>query len=120
MKPEEPEYVYGLGNAYLRLSEWCLSELGKLDAGQARLQQAMGHNYRVQGREDVALAAFERAAQADPTLPEVHLAIAQIHMEQKRWAEARQEIERELALVPDSAGALALRERLRALAPGSP
>jgi tetratricopeptide (TPR) repeat protein len=115
MKPDEAEYVYGLGNAYLRLSGWCLKELDSLDGGQARLLQAMGYNYRVQGRPDLALEAFERAAQSDPTLPELHLAIAQVHMEQKRWAEARREIERELAIVPESAGAHALLERLSAL-----
>jgi tetratricopeptide (TPR) repeat protein len=120
LKPEEPEYVYGLGNAYLRLSEWSLKQLQTLDAGQARFQQAMGHNYRVQGQADLALQAFERAALADPTLPEVHLAMAQIHMEQKRWAEAWREIERELLLVPESAGARALRERLQALEAGPP
>jgi Flp pilus assembly protein TadD len=120
MKPDEPEYVYGLGNAYLHLSEWCLRELQALDAGSARLHQAQGHNYRVQGRSDLALQAFERAAQADPTLPEVHLAMAQIHLEQKRWAEARREIERELLLIPDSAGARALGERLRVLEASSP
>jgi tetratricopeptide (TPR) repeat protein len=119
LKPDEPEYVYALGNAYLRLAEWSLKELGKLDGGQARLHQAMGHNYRVQGRPDLALQAFERAVQADPTLPEVHLAMAQIHMEQKRWAEARQEVERELALVPESAGARALLDRLLALEAGA-
>jgi tetratricopeptide (TPR) repeat protein len=120
MKPKEPEYVYGLGNAYLHLSEWCLRELDTLEAGSARLYQAQGHNYRVQGRPDLALKAFERAAKADPALPEIHLAMAQIHLEQKRWAEARQEIERELQIVPDSAGARALGERLRALEASSP
>jgi tetratricopeptide (TPR) repeat protein len=80
----------------------------------------MGHNYRVQGRPDFALRAFERAARADPTLPEVHLAMAQVHLEQKRWAEARKELERELAIVPDSAGARALLERLSALEAGAP
>jgi tetratricopeptide (TPR) repeat protein len=115
MKPDEPEYAYGLGNAYLSLSEWCLKELGALDNGQARLQQAMGHNYRVQGRPDLALRAFERAVQADPTLPEVHLAMAQLLMEQKRWAEARREIERELAIAPESVGARVLLGRLSAL-----
>ena len=115
MKPDEPEYAYGLGNAYLSLSEWCLKELGALDSGQARLQQAMGHNYRVQGRPDLALRAFERAAQADPTLPEVHLAMAQLHMEQKRWTEARRDIERELAIAPESLGARMLLTRLSAL-----
>ena len=120
LKPGEPEYVYGLGSAYLHLSEWCLRELDKLDGGSARLFQALGHNYRVQGRPDLALTAFTKAAEADPTLPEVHLAMAQIHMEQKRWADARREIERELALVPDSAGARALAARLRALEAGAP
>jgi len=120
LKPDEPEYVYGLGQAYLRLSEWSLKQLSTLDAGQARFQQAMGHNYRVQGKADLALQAFERAAQADPTLPEVHLAMAQIHIEQKRWADARREIERELRLVPESAGARALHERLQALEAGPP
>ncbi|HUL76752.1 MAG TPA: tetratricopeptide repeat protein [Vicinamibacteria bacterium] len=120
MRPDEAEYVYALGNAYLRLSEWCLKELDAVDGGQARLLQAMGHNYRVQGRPDLALKAFDRAAQADPTLPEVHLAMAQVHMEQKRWAEARREIERELQIVPESAGARALLERLSALEAGAP
>jgi tetratricopeptide (TPR) repeat protein len=120
LQPQEPENVYNLGRAYLRLSEWCLRELKALDPASARLQQALGHNYRVQGRPDLALVAFERAAQADPMLPEVHLAMAQIHLEQKRFAEARREIERELALLPDSAGARALLERLLALEAVSP
>jgi tetratricopeptide (TPR) repeat protein len=120
MKPDEPEYAYALGSAYLHLSEWSLKQLATVDGGQARLQQALGHNYRVQGRADFALRAFARAAQADPTLPEVHLAMAQVYMEQKRWAEARREIERELAIVPESAGARALLERLSALEAGAP
>jgi tetratricopeptide (TPR) repeat protein len=120
MAPKEPEYAYQLGKAYLGFSEWCLRELRRIDPRSARLQQALGHNYRVQGRTDLALRAFERAAEADPTLPEVHLAMAQIHLEQKRWAEARQEIERELALVPESAGARALLHRLLAEEPKSP
>jgi len=120
MKPDEPEYVYALGSAYLRLSEWCLQELDHLDGGQARVLQELGHNYRVQGRPDLALKAFERAAQVDPTLPELHLAMAQVHLEQRRWAEARREIERELAIVPESAGARALLARLSALEGGTP
>ena len=118
--PREPEHAYQLGKAYLGLSEWCWRELRKLDPGSARLQQALGHNYRVQGRTSLAVGAFERAARADPTLPEVHLALAQIYVEQKRWAEARRELERELALVPESAGARALAERLRAEEAQSP
>jgi tetratricopeptide (TPR) repeat protein len=114
LSPKEPEYIYRLGRAYLRLSEQSLEKLRDLDPDSARSQQALGHSYRVQGRPDLALLAFGRAARADPTLPEIHLAMAQIYMEQKRWAEARREIELELALVPESAGARALALHLRA------
>ena len=118
--PQDPEYVYKLGKAYQALSEWSLKQIREIDPRSARLYQALGHNYRAQGKNDLAVRAFERAAQADATLPEVHLALAQIHLEEKRWAEARQEIERELQLVPESAGARALQQRLSVLEAQSP
>jgi tetratricopeptide (TPR) repeat protein len=114
LSPSDPEAAYQLGRAYLRLSEWAMQSLRDADPGSARIYQALGHNYRVQGRPELALRAFERAARADPKLPEIHLALAQIHAEQKNWASARAEIERELAIVPESAGALALRRRIEA------
>jgi len=120
LAPREPEHAYQLGKAYLRLSEWSLRQLREIDPGSARLEQALGHNYRVQGRTDQALRAFERAALADPTLPEVHLALAQIHIELKNWEGARKEIDRELAIVPESAGARALLQRLQAEEAKSP
>jgi len=120
LKPDEAEYAYALGSAYLHLSEWSLKQLAALDSGAARFHQAMGHTFRVQGRPDLALAAFDRAAQSDPSLPEVHLAMAQIHLDEKRWPEARQEIERELTILPESAGARALLARLSALEAGAP
>jgi tetratricopeptide (TPR) repeat protein len=115
MAPDEPEYAYQLGRAYLRLSEWAMQRLREIDPGSARIYQALGHSYRVQGRADLAARAFERAAQADPKLPEIHLALAQIHLEQKSYGEARKEIDRELAIVPESAGARALKQRLEAV-----
>ena len=120
LAPMQPEYAYLLGKAYLRLSEWSLRELREIHPGSARLEQSLGHNYRVQGRTDQALRAFERAALADPTLPEVHLALAQIHLELKNWEDARKEIDRELAIVPESAGARALLQRLQAEEAKSP
>ncbi|HEY5907426.1 MAG TPA: hypothetical protein VIZ31_05240, partial [Vicinamibacteria bacterium] len=58
-----------------------------------------------------------RAALADPTLPEIHLALAQVHLGEGRYADARREVEKELALVPESAGARALLEQIRATEP---
>ena len=113
--PDDPEYAYQLGRAYLRLSEWAMRRLREADPGSARIYQALGHNYRVQGRADLAVRAFERAAQVDPKLPEIHLALAQIHLEGKNYGEARKEIDRELAIVPESAGARSLKQRLEAV-----
>ena len=120
LAPQDPEYIYKLGKAYQALSEWSLKQIREIDPRSARLYQALGHNYRVQGKSERAVRAFERATQADPTLPEIHLALAQIHIEEKRWAEARQEIERELMIVPESKGARALAQRLSALEAKSP
>lgn len=115
LAPDDPEHLYGLGQAYLRLSDTCLRRLHGLHPDSARSHQARAHNYRLQGRLDLALEAFEQAARADPTLPEVHLAMAQIHAEQRRWADARREIVLEREVVPESAGARALERHLQAL-----
>ena len=48
LAPEDPEYAYQLGRAYLRLSEWAMQRLRAIDPGSARIYQALGHNYRVQ------------------------------------------------------------------------
>jgi tetratricopeptide (TPR) repeat protein len=117
LAPDDPEYAYELGRAYLRLSEWAMQRLRDVDPGSARIYQVLGHNYRVQGRLDLAVRAFERAAQADPRLAEVHLALAQIHFARKDWDSARAEVQRELAIVPESAGARALERAIDAQAP---
>ena len=115
--PADPEPAYEVGRAYLRLSEWAMERLSLLDAGSARLHQLLGHNYRVQGRADLAVREFERAAAADPKLPEVHLALAQIHLASRNLEAARREVEQELAIVPESAGALALARTIEAAPP---
>jgi Tfp pilus assembly protein PilF len=118
--PANTDFRYGLGTSYLRLSEECLRELQQLAPGSARVHQAQGHGLRLQGRPDEALKAFARAAEADPSLPEIHLAMAQIHMEQNRYADARREAEAEGLVVPESAGARALLQRLDQLEAGKP
>jgi Tfp pilus assembly protein PilF len=120
LDPTNPDFRYGLGTSYLRLSEQCLRELQQVAPQSARVHQAQGHGLRVQGQPDRALAAFARAAEADPSLPEIHLAMAQIHLEQGRPADARREAERELEVVPESAGARALLARLAQLQAGKP
>ena len=110
--PRDPEYTYQMGQAYLKLSQWCLEEIRRLAPQSARMYESLAEALLGQGQTDRAIRAFQRAAQSDPKLPGIHLALAQIYLEQNRIEEARREIEQELDLVPESAAAKALQERI--------
>jgi tetratricopeptide (TPR) repeat protein len=112
LEPQEPEYIYQAGKAYLDLSAWCYQQIVRLQPASARAYQALAENFRAQGRPEIAIPIFQRAVQADPTLPEIHLALAEIYFEQGKKAEAGKEIEQELAITPGSAAASALKRKL--------
>jgi len=117
LAPQEAEYAYQSGRAYLELSAWCYQRIVQLQPRSARAYQALAENFRAQGRPEIAIPAFQRAAQADPTLPEIHLALAEIYFEQGKTAEARKEVEQELAIVPQGVTALALKKKIEAVNP---
>jgi len=112
--PQDAEYVYQLGNAYLKYAGWCVQEIARVNPRSARLYQVMAENSLAQGRLDLAERAFQRAAQADPGLPEIHYALAQVYLQQGKPAEARHELERELAIAPESVAAAAMKRKLDA------
>ncbi len=112
LSPQEPEYTYQLSRAYQRFSEWCDQQISRNYPGSARAFQTLGENYQMQGKPDSARRAYELALKADPKLPGIHLALAQIDLEQSKEAEARAEVEQELTIVPESALALALEKKL--------
>jgi tetratricopeptide (TPR) repeat protein len=120
LAPSEPEYVYQLGRAYLELSGWCYQQIAKLNPQSARIPQIKAEIYSAQGHPEAALRSYQRALEADPTLPGLHLARAQIYLRLGKSAEARSEVERELALMPDSTAAKALKQKLEAGGSGAP
>ena len=117
LSPQDPEYAYQLGSAYLKLSAGCLRQILELDPRSARAYQVRAEIYRNRGRMEQAIRAFQRAFEIDPAFPGVHLALAQIYLEQGKAADARQELDLELAVVPESVAALALKKRLEAMEP---
>lgn len=112
LSPQEPEYRYQLGRAWTKLSGWSYQKIKQLNPDSARLQQALGQEYAIQERYDLALAAYQRAAKQDPKLPEIHLATAVILLELKRFDEALAEIDLEQTLVPESKAASETRARI--------
>ena len=103
--PEESEYAYRLGKAYLKLSQSSYERIRAVDPGAARLSQALGLQYLQQGRADLAEPVFQAAARRDPSLTGVHLALAQIYLADGRLDDAARAIARELALEPESRAA---------------
>ena len=114
LSPENPEYSYQLGKAWMKLSGWSYQQISTINPRSARLHQALGQEYAVQEKYEQALAAFQRAAREDPTLPEIHLAIALISLQLKRFDEATVAIQLELNLVPESRAALDAKARIEA------
>jgi Flp pilus assembly protein TadD len=113
LAPDDPEFAYRLGSAYLSLSQWAHERITRLHPNSARLHQALGREYLHQGQTELALRALTQAASADPTLPDIHLALARIHLDEGRLDDAAREIQRELALVPFSKDALELHARIQ-------
>lgn len=112
--PSDPEYTYRLGKAYLRLAEWSYRRIRAIDPRSARLSEALGREYLQQGQPELALQEYQQAAERDPALPGIHLALARIHADALRWDDATREVERELAVAPGSAAALELKARVDA------
>lgn len=114
VEPDNPEYLYQLGGAYLKLAAWCHRQMAAQNPNSARVLQSLAENYRQQGHPDIAAQVLLRAAKADPTMPEVHYALALIYLEKGKPDEARQELEKELAIVPSSVVAQELLRKLKA------
>ena len=114
LAPQDPEYSYQLARAWTRLSGWSYQRIQQANPKSARLQQALGQEYAIQEKYDLALNAYQRAAALDPKLPEVHLAVATILLQMKKFDEALGEIALEQQLVPQSKSAAEIRAKIEA------
>jgi tetratricopeptide (TPR) repeat protein len=117
LSPQEPEYAYQLGNAYMKMAVWCHQEIGRINPRSVRLYQTLGENFLLQGRIDEAIKYLQLAVQADSAIAGIHSTLAQIYLDQGGSAEALKEVEQELAIVPESAVALALRRKIQSSKP---
>ena len=117
LQRDNPEYAYQLGRAYMRLSEWAFQRVKELSPRSPRLYQSLALNFHIQGKDELALRALSQAIAIDPNLPELHLALAEIHHRLGNLTEARIAVEKELVIMPVSQAALALKQKLEASNP---
>ncbi len=119
MAPHDSEYAYQMGKVWMSLSGWSYQRIARIDPKSARLQQGLGQEYLAQEKYDLALEAFQHALDADPKLPDVHLAISTILLEQKKFDQALAEIDAELKLVPEGKAAAELKAKIENAKAGS-
>jgi Flp pilus assembly protein TadD len=112
LAPQDPEFAYLAGQAYLLVAAWCLEQMQRLDPQSPRVLESQADAYRAQGQNAVAIRLFQKAAAENPNLPGIHLALAQIYFEQSKMEDARHEIELELAIVPENSAAKAIQQKL--------
>lgn len=120
LAPREPEYSYQLARAWTKLSGWSYQQIQQVNPKSARLQQGLGQEYAIQEKYDLALNAYRRAAALDPQLPDIHLAMAVILFEMKKFDEALGEITLEQQLVPQNKSAAELRAKIEAARGAAP
>jgi tetratricopeptide (TPR) repeat protein len=116
LAPRDPEYAYQMGQGYLKVAQWCFQQMKRVDPQSARVYEVEAEAYRAQGDVDMAVRALRHAAHAQPDLPGVHLALAEIFLQQRKTEPARREIEQELAIVPESVVARKLQARIASTA----
>ncbi len=112
LAPDDPEYAYELGVVYRNLSKSAFERMQSVAPQSARVEQMFGEQYAISGETAKAIAAYGRAIAADPGLPGSHLALALIYLRQQKRQQALAEVDRELALSPESAAARQVRHAL--------
>ncbi len=112
LAPKDAEYAYQLGITYRSLSKQAFETMRASAPDSARLQQLMGEQFAIAGDSAKATAAYERAIAADPKLSGSHLALAMLHLRAGKLDLARAEIDKELAIAPESAIARQMRDSI--------
>ena len=111
--PDDAEYLYQLGTVYNALSRAAFDRMQTHAPASARTQQLVAEQFAVIGENDRAIKALQDAIKSAPRLEGSHLALAMLYLRMGRRQDALPEVDRELAIAPQSAAALALKQSLK-------
>ena len=103
LAPADPEYAYQLGVAYLNISRSAFLRIKFSAPESARFKQLEGEQLAAIGNVPGAIRRYQDAIAADASLPGSHLGLAVLYFRAGRKADALAEIDKELAIAPDSA-----------------
>ncbi len=109
--PQESDklpYLYVLANAAHRAghAEWddrASAQLLKIGNNSAEYHLFAGKYHLNREEYDMAIAEFETAAKANPTLPFIHFNLGVAHLRKQEYSQAREEFLKDVAVEPDLA-----------------
>jgi predicted Zn-dependent protease len=99
-RESDPEYLYALSEAYTREARNLSDRIASLGEGSARAHQLLAYRYRAEGDTRNAEAEFRRAVALRPDAKGLHLDLADLLWEQKRYEEAADALRSELLVQP--------------------
>jgi tetratricopeptide (TPR) repeat protein len=102
-RPEDPDLLYYLGQAYGRLSKQFVDRLVGHGVDTARKEQLLGEAAAETGKRDAAEKHFRAALEKRADLQGVHLAIGELYLTSGDYANAEREFREELRLTPGAA-----------------
>ncbi|HEX4951085.1 MAG TPA: tetratricopeptide repeat protein [Blastocatellia bacterium] len=103
LQPTDIDILYHRGRAHFKLSQASYQQMFKLDPKSVRVHQVLAQSYQEAGREADAIAEYELALKAAPTLPGVREALGSLYWKNNRMDEAEKMFEQELQLDPHNA-----------------
>jgi len=102
--PQDPDVLYEAGQLYGKLSSSLYLRLVKIAPHSARAFQVLGDAAASDGRWNDAIAAYRKAVQVGPTIPDLHfhlaMLLAQYSSEPDAWKEALEELDKDLSIAP--------------------
>jgi tetratricopeptide (TPR) repeat protein len=114
LDPVRVGFYVGLAGAYLQKPGGAKQAVEALKsasarlAGNARLQKLLGDAYKADGDVDRAVAAWQKAAEADRKYPDPRIALSRLAREKKDYPKALEELDRAVKDAGEGAGGAGL------------
>jgi tetratricopeptide (TPR) repeat protein len=106
--PSDLDICFVLGEAYGKAADEQIEEVLAAASGTPLLNQVYGDIYKDQRAWSKAIAHYQLAKEKDPAWKGAHLGLGEVYLYQEKFDDARQELQRELAVNHSSAAAEAL------------
>ncbi|HEX5481593.1 MAG TPA: tetratricopeptide repeat protein [Terriglobia bacterium] len=111
-RENDSETTYWLTRSYLKLAEFCFSQLTAAFPGSPQSHELEAETFRAQGADDRAIQEYQAAATLEPGKASLHEALGELYLKKHNIPAAEQELEKSLRIDPSRARSLYLMGRV--------